>query len=97
MSMVATPYFRRGAIEACLKENELLPFAYRIARDVAECDPKAVELARTSLAEAKDMGGTRWISARNAAAAELRDAHRKRKTLCAESSQLDASRSRQPN
>jgi enoyl-CoA hydratase len=47
---------RRGAIEASLKESELMPFAYRIARDIAERDPKAVELARASLADVENMG-----------------------------------------
>ena len=54
--LTAEEMYRRGAIEACLKETELMPFAYRIAQEIAKRDPMAVELARASLAEVEDMG-----------------------------------------
>ena len=47
---------RRGAIEACLKADELLPFSYRIAETIAGHDPRAIAMARATLSEVEDMG-----------------------------------------
>lgn len=69
--LTAEEMFRRGAIEACLKESELMPFAYRIAQDIAGRDPGAVELARASLAEVEDMGVLDGYRHEMLAAAEL--------------------------
>ena len=56
LQLTAEELYRRGAIEACLKESELMPFAYHIARDIAGRDPRAIELARASLAQVEGMG-----------------------------------------
>ena len=56
LQLTAEELYRRGAIEACLKASELMPFARGIARDIAGRDPKAIELARASLAQVEDMG-----------------------------------------
>lgn len=54
--LTAEELYRRGAIEACWEESGLMPFAYSLARDIAERDPKAIELARAGLAQVEDMG-----------------------------------------
>ena len=79
--LTAEELHRRGAIEACLKENELMPFAYRIARDIAERDPKAVELARASLAQVEDMGVLDGYRHEMQAADELGHSHEAREAM----------------
>ena len=56
LQLTAEELYRRGVIESCSKAGELMPFACRIARDIAERDPKAIALARASLAHVEDMG-----------------------------------------
>lgn len=52
----ARELFYRRVIEACLPEEELMPCARSIAREIAEKDPAAVQMARKSLADVEQMG-----------------------------------------
>jgi enoyl-CoA hydratase len=54
--LTAQEMARRGAIEACLPQDELMPCAYEIAREIAARDPAAIEMARATLAEIEDLG-----------------------------------------
>ena len=47
---------RRGAIEACLPLDQLIPFAHGIAQEICARDPGAVQMARESLARVEDVG-----------------------------------------
>lgn len=62
---------RRGAIEACVKPDQLMDHAMGIAREIAARDPNAVEMARASLARVEDMGVLDGYAAEMEAAAEL--------------------------
>ncbi len=62
---------RRGAIEACVRPDELMDYALGIAREIAARDPHAVEMARASLARIEDMGVLEGYASEMAAAAEL--------------------------
>ncbi len=46
---------RRGAIEACLPADELLPWARALAREIASKDPTAIALARQCLSAIETM------------------------------------------
>ncbi len=52
----ARELFHRRVIEACLPQEELMPYARTIAREIAEKDPAAVQMARKSLADVEQMG-----------------------------------------
>lgn len=52
----ARELYHRRAIEACLPPEELMPCARAIAREIAEKDPAAVQMARKSLADVEQMG-----------------------------------------
>ena len=69
--LTAQEMYRRGAIEACLPQAELMPFAMNIAREIAERDPTAVEMARKTLADVEQMGVLEGYAHEMAAAQEL--------------------------
>lgn len=52
----AQELYHRRVIEACLAPDELMPYAEKIAADIAAKDPNAVEMARKSLAEVENVG-----------------------------------------
>lgn len=54
--LTAQEMVRRGAIEAALPDDEVTPYARRIAQEIAAQDPRAVELARAGLAQVEDLG-----------------------------------------
>ena len=62
---------RRGAIEACLPPDELMPYARSIALNIAARDPNAVRLARASLSAVEDLGVLDGYRLEMDAAAEL--------------------------
>jgi enoyl-CoA hydratase/carnithine racemase len=69
--LTAAEMHRRGAIEACTTTDELMPFACRIAHEIADRDPNAVEMARATLAEIEDVGLLDGYRAEMAAAVKL--------------------------
>lgn len=70
-TLTADDMHRRGVIEACLPESELMPFATRIAQEIAARDPRAVQMARASLAQVEDLGVLDGYRAEMVAASEL--------------------------
>ncbi len=74
----AAELYRRGVVEACLPPDQLLPYAYGIAAEIAAKDPQAVLLARQSLARVESM--------------ELLDGYRYEMTLADELARLPAAR-----
>ncbi|CEG50970.1 Enoyl-CoA hydratase [Stutzerimonas xanthomarina] len=52
----ARELYHRRVIEACLPEDELMPYARKIAEEIADKDPTAVQMARRSLAEVEELG-----------------------------------------
>lgn len=52
----ARELYHRRVVEACLPAEELLPYAVNLAGEIASKDPRAVEMARRSLAEVEQMG-----------------------------------------
>tara|TARA_R110002012_G_scaffold309972_2_gene517400 strand:- start:41 stop:526 length:486 start_codon:yes stop_codon:yes gene_type:complete len=52
----AQELYHRRVIEACLAPDELMPYAEKIAAEIAAKDPNAVQMARKSLAEVEEMG-----------------------------------------
>ena len=54
--ITAAELARRGAIEACLPANDLMPFAMGIAQEIAGKEPEAIALACQCLAAVETMG-----------------------------------------
>lgn len=69
--LTAQEMHRRGAIEACLPQDELMPYAMKIAREIAERDPTAIEMARQTLADVEVMGVLDGYAREMVAAREL--------------------------
>jgi enoyl-CoA hydratase/carnithine racemase len=69
--LTAQEMLRRGAIEACLPGEDVMPYARDLARQIAERDPVAVQMARATLAEIEGLGVLEGYRREMVAAREL--------------------------